>query len=256
MASLATSAQAATNLIQNGGFEINGGPGFIDLPPAEAGPQALATTIANWSSDRDVPAGRWGFNQVTSLAWLNSQNYYYFGLWGATPGYQNGNGFTTSPNGGWFVSSDGFDRRSAIEQTVSGLEVGTEYTLYYEYAYAQENGVPGDSNNFWHVSFGPDAITSTPLLTPSTGFDGWFTDSQTFTAKSTSQVLSFLAYGTNGVPPYLLLDGVSLTRTHEVPGPVPVLGAAGVLAWSRKLRRRIQSTGARQVGSSAATRAS
>jgi hypothetical protein len=85
MASLATSAQAATNLIQNGGFEINGGPGFIDMPPSQAGGRTLATTIDNWRSDTDVPAGRWGFNQVSSVAWLNSQNYYYFGLWGGFP---------------------------------------------------------------------------------------------------------------------------------------------------------------------------
>jgi hypothetical protein len=254
MVNLASSAQAAPNLVQNGGFEINGGPGFID--GAQTDPRAKNTTAANWTNDFDIPAGSWGFNLITSVPYLQSQDFYYPGLWGATPGFQNGNGFTTSPNGGWFVAADGFDPRSPLKQVISGLEVGAEYTLSFEYAHAQEANIIGDTQQYWEYSLGSVTDVTPTVNLPSTAFRGWYTATHTFTAASATETLSFLAHGTNGLPPYLLLDGVSLTRTHEVPGPVPVLGAAGVLAWSRKLRRRIQSTGARQVGSSAATRAS
>ncbi len=68
-------------------------------------------------------------------------------------------------------------------------------------------------------------------------------------------MLSFLAIGTNGVPPYLLLDGISLTANDPtppsptaVPGPLPLLGVAGAFAWSGKLRRRVKSEASRQLG--------
>lgn len=261
LASFATSAQAAPNLVQNGGFETNGGPGFIDMPPSEANANVLATTLANWVNPRDIPAGSWGFNIVTSLGWLQSQNYYYPGLWGATPGFQNGNGFTNSSNGGSFIASDGFDYRTPLQQTISGLEVNSEYTLSFEYAHAQEANITGDTWQYWQYSLGSDSFVTPTVNVPSTQFRGWYTATHTFTATSATEVLSFLAHGTNGLPPYLLLDGVSLTQTNppgpapSVPGPLPVVGAAGMLAWSRKLRLRMKSTGYRLSGSSGSTSA-
>ena len=254
--SLATSAQAAPNLVQNGGFETNGGPGFIDFSTS-TDPRVRITTAANWASDIDNAAGRWGFNIITSLPYLQSQNYYYPGLWGATPGFQNGNGFKASTNGGWFVASDGFDPRTALEQTISGLDINAEYTLTFEYAHAQEANITGDTWQYWQYSLGSDTAVTPTVNLPSTGFLGWYTATHTFTATATSEVLSFLAFGTNGLPPYLLLDGVSLTQTKAAPapGPLPVLGAAGMLAWSRRLRLRIQSKGARRLSSSATSRA-
>ncbi len=238
-------AQAAPNLVQNGGFEVNGGPGFIDWTGTPH-PQVKVTTLNNWINNHDIPAGSWGFNVVTSLPWLQSQNYYVPGLWGATPGYQNGNGFTTSPNGGWFIESDGFDHRSPLEQNITGLEIGSTYTLSFEYAHAQESSVDGNTLQHWQVTFGPESFATPEVFLPSHGFRGWYTATTQFTATSTSEVLSFLAYGTPSVPPYLLLDGVSLTK-NAVPGPVPIIGLAAAYGWSSKLRRRIQASG-RQRG--------
>jgi hypothetical protein len=237
----------AVNLVLNGDFESNGGQGFIDWTGTPH-PQVRVTTLPHWVNNHDIPNGSWGFNVVSSLGWLQSQNYYYPNFWGATPGYQNGNGFTTSPNGGWFIAADGFDYRSPLEQVITGLNVGSTYTLYFEYAHAQEAAVDGNSFQHWQVTFGNEILTTPEVLLPQHQFRGWYTASKQFTATSTSQVLSFLAYGTNGVPPYLLLDGVSLTADptppgpSPVPGPVPFLGIAGSLLWSRKLRRRIQSS--------------
>jgi hypothetical protein len=58
---------------------------------------------------------------------------------------------------------------------------------------------------------------------PNHGFLGWYNGSNTFTATSTTQTLRFLAVGTPGVPPWLLLDNVQLTK-NEVPGPLPFVG--------------------------------
>jgi MYXO-CTERM domain-containing protein len=247
----AAAAHAGPNLVQNGGFETNGGPGFIDWNQAPH-PQVRQTTAANWQN------GSYGYryNIIASLANLQAtSDYYVFGLWGATPGYQNGNGFTTSPNGGWFLQSDGFDVRTPLEQTISGLDVGSTYTLSFQYARSQEASQSGDSFQKWRATFGSESFETPNALLPSHGFDGWYTATHQFTAATSTQVLSFLAFGTNGVPPFLLLDGVSLTANDPTPpspaatpGPLPLLGIAAAFAWSGKLRRRIQSGANRQLG--------
>jgi len=260
LASLGASAQAADNLVKNGGFEVNGGPGFIDWPQPPH-PQVKETTLSDWINDHDLPNGSWGFNVVTNLAWLQQQNYYVPGLWGATPGYQNGNGITGSPSGGWFLQADGFDHRTPMKQTITGLEIGSTYTLSFEYAHAQENGVDGNTTQRWEVTFGGDSYFTPDVFLPSHGFKGWYTATTEFTATATSEVLSFLAYGTPSVPPYLLLDGVSLTKNSvpeppvppvpgdAAPGPLPMIGLAAAYGWSSKLRRRIQaSVGQRAAG--------
>jgi hypothetical protein len=64
----------------------------------------------------------------------------------------------------------------------------------------------------------------------------------TFTASSTSQILSFLAVGTpTGLPPVSLLDGVSLVDSTVPAVPEPSSWAmllAGVGAMGFMLRKR------------------
>ena len=60
------------------------------------------------------------------------------------------------------------------------------------------------------VDFGGDSFTTATVSNPSEGATGWFTVNHSFTATSTSEVLSFLSIGTPGALPPALLDGVSL----------------------------------------------
>lgn len=65
----------------------------------------------------------------------------------------------------------------------------------------------------------------------------------TFTAQATSSVLSFLAVGTpSGVPPFALLDGVTLNAATAVPEPatwtmmmVGIAALGGIARSRRKL---------------------
>jgi hypothetical protein len=71
-------------------------------------------------------------------------------------------------------------------------------------------------------------------------FSGWMTQSFTFTADNTSDVLSFLALGGPGAsqPPFALLDGVSLTAA--VPEPITwslMLTGVGLLGGALRHRR-------------------
>ena len=69
------------------------------------------------------------------------------------------------------------------------------------------------------------------------GFTGWKQEAVTFTAGSTSQLLSFLAVGTpNGEPPFSLLDGVSMQAVPE-PGTLALVGL-GVCMLAVGARRR------------------
>jgi hypothetical protein len=73
------------------------------------------------------------------------------------------------------------------------------------------------------------------------GFTGWEQKTMTFTATAASQVLSFLAIGTpSGVPPFSLLDGVSMVAAVPEPETYAMLGLGlglmGVIARRRKAK--------------------
>ena len=75
------------------------------------------------------------------------------------------------------------------------------------------NEIPtGPTTEYLAVSLGGQT-QNTALVSGATHyFTGWMQVSQTFTATSTSEVLTFLSVGTpGGSPPTALLDGVSLT---------------------------------------------
>ncbi len=81
------------------------------------------------------------------------------------------------------------------------------------------------------MTFGSqNGTTGTPAL-PSQSFAGWTNFTQIFTATSSSQVLSFLATGGPlGLPPFALLDGVSLTEVTPEVASVPVPAALPLMA--------------------------
>ncbi|MDR3701302.1 MAG: PEP-CTERM sorting domain-containing protein [Candidatus Sulfopaludibacter sp.] len=135
----------------------------------------------------------------------------------------------TSPDGGNFVAADGAYQTGKISQTMNGLTAGLTYNVSFYQAGAQQQGFNGNTTDRFEVFFGAQTKYSDLLTNPSHGFQPWEKQTLSFTATSTTEVLSFLAVGTpNGVPPFTLLDGVSVTSTPE-PAFMGLIGA-GLLA--------------------------
>ena len=239
---VASSAHAQlTNLVTNGGFEqTTNGPATIGIwGTSEAvgwtatGP-GLMSLLAPGTADTTGSAPT-NFGQT-------------FSLWGSHNGGLNVIP-DSSPNGGNFLVTDttyGFNNQDVtplLSQTINGLKVGNQYTLSFNYAAGQWYGYtsPVNLTNAWKYSFG-DQVRETPTLSyPNKGFTGWQQESYTFTATSTSQVLSFLATNApHAVPPMAMLDGISLTPvTAPVPEPeewAMMLVGAGLVSF--QVRRK------------------
>ena len=110
-----------------------------------------------------------------------------------------------------------------LEQTIMGLTSGQKYTLSFDWAGIELSNRTGYNSIQLTGSFGGDAFaTSTYSNTASAGQPGSFSDSRLehgflHRGSSSSELLSFLAVGTpaGNVPPFALLDGVSLTAVPE-----------------------------------------
>jgi len=170
----------------------------------------------------------------------------------------------TSPGGGNFISADGASGYNvAIEQTISDLTAGVAYAVSFYYAAGQQYNYSSNTTEGWQVSLENSAQTTqttganiqdtpsqahisgtnTPGLANG-GFQSWAQDTMTFTATSSTQVLTFLSLGTpSGQPPIDFLSDVSLNIS---PAPEPFSGAmSGIgvasmiaLFWFRKKRAR------------------
>jgi hypothetical protein len=132
-----------------------------------------------------------------------------------------------SPDGGNFVAIDGASAYSTpLTQMVSGLVVGQSYILTFWQAAAQQKGFDGATTERWQVDFGSQSQLSTLMNNANHGSVGWMSQSMRFTAASTSQLLSFIAVGTPaGLPPFVLLDGVSMTMEAPEPATFGMIGA-------------------------------
>jgi PEP-CTERM motif len=146
----------------------------------------------------------------------------------------------TSPDGGNYVAADGAFDVGAIQQTIHGLTPGNRYDLGFYWAGAQQIGYDGPTTEQWQVSLGSETHSTAVVNNGSHGFTGWMHHNMTFTATAADEVLSFLAVGTpSGVPPFVLLDGVTMNAAVPEPKSVAVigLGLAGLAAarvWRRK----------------------
>jgi hypothetical protein len=173
-----------------------------------------------------------------------------FNLWG--PGANGGgvaNGLTAaSPNGGNFVALDAAPayRGVGISQNLTGLTVGAQYRVSFYWAAAQQHGFDGATTESVQVGFGGRPVQTTATFNnASHGFSGWMFQTFNFLADATTnEKLSFLALGgPDGLPPFVLLDGVSVVAVPE-PGTVALtLGAMGMLwmlgVW--RARRRLRT---------------
>lgn len=228
-----TPAQAdALNLVQNGSFEdaigFNG-----------------QSSVANSSN---LPG--WQVSSCLSVCTNGPSNTYTFLL---TPSYTtagvyvpeynammtfNGGGPGVSPDGGNSYAANANFQVASLSQTISGLTVGATYQLSFYQASTQLQGYNSPSSDAWQVSFGNQTQNSNTMNTPTDGYTGWVEDTMDFTATSVDQALSFLATS-NSAPPFLLLDGVSLTQVPEPASYALVaVGLVGLMLARRKWRGR------------------
>ena len=212
------------NSFTNGGFEtLTNGTGQL----------GYNTNATGWTTS--------GYNFVfasgTGDTTGSSGVYGRLSLWGPNNGAANGFP-ASSPQGGNFVGADGDFGTAPISQVITGLKVGRTYTIGYDYAFAQQAGFSGDTIQHWSSSFGGTSVTTADYALPNHGFSGWMHTSYTSVATSTSETLSFLAYGNLPVPPFALLDGV--TVSGEVPEPATwglFLAGFGVVGAMARRRR-------------------
>ena len=99
-------------------------------------------------------------------------------------------------------------------------------------------GFTGDTFDNWAVSLGTQTITTKVVDVASHGFVDWMHEDFVFTANNSSELLSFLAErGLPGMPPFALLDGVTL-NAGAVPEPgsltLMATGALGVAGFVRR----------------------
>lgn len=222
----------ASNLVLNGGFEDL----LVANNPSEFGTRNPAQEVTDWTTD--------GYNFVFTPGSADqdiaTSEFGTLGLWGPNNGSNNGLP-ATSPDGGNFVAMDGAFDVGALSQTIGGLTPGQDVTVSFWWAGAQQFGFSGPTTERFQVSLGGDSQLTAVLNNDSHGFTGWQQQSFTFTPTSASEVLSFLAIGTpNGVPPFVLLDGVSLDASTPEPGTwgLLIFGVTG-LGCSNWVRRKL-----------------
>ena len=225
--------------IQNGGFETN------TLGGTSA--QMTTTNVANWTIN-PTPGYTFVYSpSATNVSKTQADSPGGSGQYGAVSLYgpANGvnNGLTTcSPSaacGGTFLASDGAFQNAAIQQTVTGLSIGTDYLLTFYQAAAQQTTFTGATTDQWSVTFGNSPATLSSLMSIGTaGFSPWTKQTMTFRATGTSQLLSFNSIGTpsSSQPPFALLDGVSLFAVPEPATWALMLGS--VVGISALVRRR------------------
>jgi hypothetical protein len=210
----------SANLVQNGGFTSTGGA------DPTAGQIGFNATVSSWTSG--------GYNFVfaggTSAATLNNAEVVgaptqfgnFLGFYGPlntpTPTL---NGFTTSPAGPNFVALDSYLAPGAgvsvgpLQQTITGLTPGQNYVLSFWFAGAQQLTYNGATTDQLAVSLGGQTDNTPVISVANNGFSGWNLEQLSYTATSSSEVLSFLASGTPPVtdPPFSLIDGIDLEQS-------------------------------------------
>jgi hypothetical protein len=242
---LSAGAQAA-NLVQNGGFETTTLP--PNLTPANASGAEIDSNwnyngdLTGWSSTGGSTYNVLFFGNVTNAKTIDADTRFTI----TEPQHLDSNFNSLSPNGGNFMGLDGDSAANGpLEQTIMGLTSGKTYTLSFDWAGIELSNRTGyDSIKLTGSLGGDDFSTLTYLNSAPAGqpgsFSGWMTANFTFTANSPTEVLSFLAVGTpdGNVPPFALLDGVSLTAVPEPSTWAMMLVGFGGLGYAAFRRRR------------------
>jgi hypothetical protein len=168
----------------------------------------------------------------------------------------------TSPTGGHYVLADADvvnHYNATISQTASGFIIGQTYKLSFYQAAGQQATNVGSATDWWSVNvggtMGAGGVTGgtnygnvstnsifwrdqSSLATKDT--PSWQQVTYTFTANAASELIAFTSSSNaSGVPPYLFLDGVSLTQTTPEPGTVILLTFGFIVAFGIGRRKKI-----------------
>ncbi len=196
---------AAANLVTNGNFET---------ASVASNHQIVGNDLTGWTTSTSI----YKYNYLLDATSATATPFSYDGhgtgaddrrLPASFPG--------VSPDGGNFVGLDG-DKTygSPLSQTINGLLAGHSYKLSFDWAATQIRNRTGPTTNQFLVSLGSETHGTPVVNVDQQGFDGWYKASFIYTATASTEVLSFLANGSPvGLPPYALLDGVSLNAVPE-----------------------------------------
>jgi hypothetical protein len=212
---------------------------------------------SSYSNNNQFGTG-YGGQGVTGWTGGNGYQLYFFSGTASTnsansqydSGYNTGSEkfYTMPPSiaGGNFVALDGDQTngvQGSISQSISGLTIGKQYLVSFDWATGQLQSRTGATTNSIQVTFGNQSFTTPIISTPSQGSTPWLAQSFLFTATSTSQTLTFLSAGTpTGLPPMVALDGVSVVAAPE-PASLGVM-TSGLMLLGFFYRRRQQKAAA------------
>ena len=245
---LSTGAQAGPNLVENGGFEMNTLPApNATLTPSNASGAEVdnnwqyGNALTGWTSGSGNTYNILFFGNVANAKSINADTRF-----SSEDQHLNSNFNALSPNGGNFMGLDGDPAANGtLNQTIMGLTSGVKYDLSFYWAGTELSNRTGFTTIGLTGSFGGDSFATelypnaNPSGTPGS-FSGWIHENFMFTADSTSELLSFLAVGApaNNLPPFALLDGVSLTAVPEPSTWAMMLVGFGGLGYAAFRRRR------------------
>lgn len=226
----------------------------LALAAIPASNASAAPVIVNGSfSNVGTATTSFGITASNLPGWTTTSTYSFLVFPGqATTGFPSLTLYSfpaTSPDGGNFVLQDGNYGAGTLSQTLTGLTVGASYAVSFYQASGQQTGFTGATTEDWLVSLTPSgggtgsSQRSTVMNTPSQSSTPWTLQTLNFVATAASEVLGFMAEGTpNGAPPFVGLDGVSISGTTVAvsePGTVALLGLAGLaLVAVRKQRKQ------------------
>ena len=232
------SSASALELVVNGGFEQTSLTGS-----SQFGDRFAGQVVTGWNS---TGLGFLMFPGQADTPGAVTGEYGgpgSFELYGPNDGFNNGLP-AASPVGGNYVAADGDSGNSGLRvdlsQTINGLTLGKNYNVSFWWAAAQQRFFFGDTTESWEVSFGNQTQSTGFIANPEAGFQPWRKATMLFTANNSSEVLNFLAVGTpSGLPPFSLLDGVSVTAAVPEPASWAMLIAGFGLIGAAARRRRL-----------------